>query len=73
MSKVVLISKHTFHDVDDAADIPFLDDETAGSILHGIHAVHYLADLRHLEVLHEVVVQNGGFDQLPRPSRESLL
>lgn len=52
----------TFHYVDYAADIAFLDDETASAVLDRVHAVHDLADLRHLEVLHEVIVQDGGFD-----------
>lgn len=57
----------TFHDVDDAPHVTLLDDEAAGRVLHGVHAVHDLADLRHLQVLHEVVVQNSSLYQLPGP------
>lgn len=52
----------TFHHVDYAANIALLDDEAACAVLHRVHAVHDLADLRHLQVLHEVIVQDGGFD-----------
>lgn len=52
----------TFHHVDYAAHIALLDDEAASAVLHRVHAVHDLADLRHLQVFHEVIVQDGGFD-----------
>lgn len=53
---LVIKKTHTFHDVDYAADIPLFDDEAASGILDRVHAVNDLADLGHLEVLHEVIV-----------------
>jgi len=61
-------SELTFHNVDNAAHGALLDDEAAGHVLNRVHAVHNLADLRHLQVFHEVVVQNGAFNQVPRPA-----
>jgi hypothetical protein len=37
----------TFHDVDNGADVALLDDERSLRVLHGVHAVHDLLDLRH--------------------------
>ena len=54
----------TFHDVDEGPDVSLLDDDGAGLVLHGVHAVHDLADLAHVQVLHEVVVQDGLSYQL---------
>lgn len=58
----------TFHDVDQRAHIAFLDDAAVFSILHRVHAVHDLLDLGQLQVLHEVIVQNGLLDQILGPA-----
>lgn len=67
----------TFHDIDQRAHVAFLDDAAVFSVLHRIHAVHDLLDLRQLQVLHEVIVQDGLLDQILGPAgqveRKSLL
>lgn len=55
----------TFHDVDEWAHVPFLDDEAVLGVVHGVHAVHDLPNLAHVQVLHEVVVEDGWPDQIP--------
>lgn len=60
----------TFHDVDQRAHIALLNDAAVLSILHRVHAVHDLLDLRQLQVLHEVVVQDGLLDQILGPGDE---
>lgn len=57
----------TFHDVHQGAHVTLLDDAAVLPILHGIHAVHDLLDLRQLQVLHEVVVQDGLLDEILGP------
>lgn len=56
----------TFHDVDNATDIAFFDNETFGRILNRIHAIDNLTDLVHIQIFHEIIVQNGRFDELTR-------
>lgn len=58
----------TFHDVDQRAHVALLDDAAVFAILHRIHAVHDLLDLRQLQVLHEVIVQDGLLDQILGPA-----
>ena len=58
----------TFHDVDQRAHIALLNDTAVRSILHRVHAVHDLLDLRQLQVLHEVIVQDGLLYQVLRPA-----
>ena len=57
---------HTLHGVDERAHISLFDDEAAFGIVHRVHTVHDLADLGHLKILHEVIVQNGILDQISR-------
>lgn len=65
---VCVVFFFTFHDVDQRAHVAFLDDAAVFSILHRIHAVHDLLDLRQLQVLHEVIVQDGLLDQILGPA-----
>ena len=60
----------TFHDVDQGSHIALLNDAAVFSILHRVHAVHDLLDLRQLQVLHEVIVQDGFLDQILGPADE---
>lgn len=53
----------TFHDIDERADITFLDDEASGIVLDWIHTVHDLLDLRCLQVLKEIIVRDSLGDQ----------
>lgn len=62
-----LLCAFTFHDIDQWAHIALLNDTAVLSILHRVHAVHDLLDLRQLQVLHEVIVQDGLLDQILRP------
>lgn len=48
----------TFHDIHDATDISLFDDETSSRIFDRVHAVYDLADLRHFQILHKVIVQD---------------
>lgn len=57
----------TFHDVDQRAHVTLLDDAAVLAILHRIHAVHDLLDLRLLQVLHEVIVLDGLLDEILGP------
>ena len=57
---------HTFHDVDGAARVSFLDDGRMFVELGRVHTVDNLQDLGHVQVLHEVVVQDRILDQLFR-------
>lgn len=57
----------TFHDVDQGADVTLLDDAAVLAVLHRIHAVHDLLDLRLLQVLHEVIVLDGLLDEVLGP------
>lgn len=59
----------TFHDVHQRAHIALLYDAAVLSILHRVHAVHDLLDLRQLQVLHEVIIQDGLLDQIFGPGR----
>lgn len=70
--KRITLTKPTFHDVDDAAHITLLDDEAARGVLHRVHAVDDLSNLSHLQVLHEVVVQNRALYQFPGPGSEEM-
>lgn len=54
----------TFHHIDQRANGPLLDDAGILPVVHRVHAVHHLMDLRQLQVLHEVVVQDGLLDHL---------
>jgi len=49
----------TFHDVDEGAHVPLFNNTAVFFIVHWIHTVHYLLDLRHLKILHEVIVQDS--------------
>lgn len=60
----------TFHHIDQRANGPLLDDAGVLPIIHRVHAVHHLMDLRQLQVLHEVVVQDGVLDHLLGPVGE---
>lgn len=60
----------TFHYKDQRADVAFFDDAGIIPIIYGVHAVHDLLDLRQLQVLHEVIVQDGLFYELLRPERQ---
>ena len=57
----------TFHHVDQRAHVALLDDAGVFPIIHRVHAVDDLVDLRQLQVLHEVVVQDGLFYHLLWP------
>lgn len=57
----------TFHDVDQGAHVTLLDDAAVLAVLHRIHAVHDLLDLRLLQVLHEVIVLDGLLDEILGP------
>lgn len=57
----------TFHDVDQGAHVTLLDDAAVLAVLHWIHAVHDLLDLRLLQVLHEVIVLDGLLDEILGP------
>lgn len=54
----------TFHDVHDASNIAFFDDEAFRGIFDRVHAVHYLSNLCHVQIFHEVIVKDGGFDKV---------
>ena len=56
----------TFHDVDERADVALTDDHAVFSVIHGMHTVHDLQDLRHVQVLHEVIIQDGRLYQILR-------
>lgn len=62
----------TFHNVDQRAHVALLDDAAVLAILHRVHAVHDLLDLRQLQVLHEVIVQDGLLDQILRPGDKRI-
>lgn len=47
------------HHVDQGAGLPLPDDLAVLGVLHRHHHVHNLVDLRHLQVLHEVVVHDS--------------
>lgn len=57
----------TFHDVDEGAHIAFFNNTAVFVIVHWIHTVHDLLDLRHFQILHEVVVQDSWLDQILWP------
>lgn len=59
----------TFHDINDATDITLFDNETFGCILNRVHTIHYLTNLIHIQILHEIIVQNCRFDKLTRSTR----
>lgn len=50
--------KRTFHDIHQGTHISFLDDAAVFAILHGIHTIHNLLDLRQFQILHEVIVKD---------------
>lgn len=60
----------TFHNVYDATNITLLDNKAFCCILNGIHAINNLTDLIHIQVLHEIIVQNSRFDKLTRSVAE---
>lgn len=66
-----MVTKHTFHDIH---QWPFFDDAAVFAILHWVHTIHNLLDMRQLQVLHKVIVKDGllyeilgpfGFGELP--------
>lgn len=59
----------TLHDVYNGAHISFAYDGRTSRKRDRIHAIHDFSDLSQFQVLHEVIVQNGSFDQLARPSK----
>lgn len=54
----------TLHDINDAANISFFDDQTASCILYWIHTVNDFPNLSDFQVFHEIVVEDGIFYQL---------
>lgn len=61
------VTNHTFHDIHQGSHISFLDDAAVFAILHGVHTIHNLLDLRQLQVLHEVIVKDGLFYEILWP------
>lgn len=59
----------TFHNINDAADISFLDDDTSSFISDRVHAIHQLPNLGHFQILHEVIVQYSRLDDIARSGR----
>lgn len=57
----------TFHDVHDGADVTLLNDEAATRVVNWVHAVDNLTDLSQFQILHEIIAQYRGFDQISRP------
>lgn len=55
-------------DVEMGSDVPFPDDEGPGIEHLRVHAVHHLANLRWVQILQEVVLHDGVFDQLLGPA-----
>jgi len=49
----------TFDDIDMCADISLLDDYTSLLVVDRVHSVDDLLYLTHVQVLHEIVVQNS--------------
>lgn len=60
----------TFHHVDQRTHITLLDDAGVLPIIHWVHAIHHLVDLGQLQVLHEIIVQDGLLDHLFGPAGE---
>lgn len=56
--------KLTFHNIYNATDISFFNDKTFGCILNRIHAIDDFTNLIHVQIFHEIIVQNGRFDEL---------
>ena len=48
-----MVTKHTFHDIH---QWPFFDDAAVFAVLHWVHTIHNLLDMRQLQVLHKVIV-----------------
>ena len=53
-----MVAKHTFHDIHQWPHISF-DDAAVFAVLHWVHTIHNLLDLRQLQVLHKVIVKDG--------------
>jgi len=62
----------TFHDINDASDISLLDDQILGWILNRIHAVNDLADLRQIQILHEIIIQYGSLDKFTGAAKREI-
>lgn len=56
----------TFKHVDFAANVSLFDDEAPRFIGFRVHAVDNFTDLRRLQVLHKIIVQNSSLNELPR-------
>lgn len=50
------VSVLTFHNINNATDIPFLNDKTFSGILDWIHAINDLSNLGHIQIFHEIIV-----------------
>ena len=57
-------------DVEMLSGVAFLDDVTSGRHALLVHGVHHLSHLRELELLQEIVIQDGVLYQLLGPETE---